>query len=345
MRIHIRSVKVAALVAGCAMLAAWAPAARAAAPRPNVVVILTDDQGWGDLSASGNTDLSTPNIDSLAAGGVSLDRFFVCAVCSPTRAEFLTGRYHPRGGVRGVSTGGERLDLDERTIADVFKAAGYATGAFGKWHNGTQYPYHPNGRGFDEYYGFTSGHWGTYFDPPLEHNGKVVRGEGYITDDLTSRAIGFIERNAGNAGDAGEGRPFFCYVPYNTPHSPMQVPEKFYAKFAKAELKMRPEKSGRDDGVEHTRAALAMVENIDWNVGRILKKLDELKLAEDTIVVYFHDNGPNGWRWNGGMKGRKGSVDEGGIRSPCFMRGPKHLPAGKRVPQIAGAIDLLPTLA
>ena len=108
------------------------------------------------------------------------ERFFVCPVCSPTRAEFLTGRYHARGGVRGVSTGEERLNLDEKTIADTFKAAGYATGAFGKWHNGLQSPYHPNARGFDEYYGFTSGHWGEYFNPPLEHNGKLVRGNGYI---------------------------------------------------------------------------------------------------------------------------------------------------------------------
>jgi arylsulfatase A-like enzyme len=337
MSIRVGFASLPALLLACALVAAFAPAeARGAARGPNVVVILTDDQGWGDLSISGNTDLSTPIIDSLAKDGVSLDRFFVSPVCSPTRAEFLTGRYHPRGGVRGVTTGGERLNPDERTIADVFKAAGYATGAFGKWHNGTQYPYHPNGRGFDEYYGFTSGHWGTYFDPPLEHNGTIVRGEGYITDHLTDRAIGFIERN--------KNRPFFCYVPYNTPHSPMQVPDEFFAKFAGRELKMRADNAGRED-LDHTRAALAMVENIDWNVGRILKKLDELRLAEDTIVVYFHDNGPNGWRWNGGMKGRKGSVDEGGVRSPCFIRWPKHLPAGRRVAQIAGAIDLLPTLA
>ena len=127
---------------------------------PNIIVILTDDQGWGDLSLNGNTNLNTPTIDGLARDGASFDRFFVCAVCSPTRAEFLTGRYHARGGVYSTSAGGERLDLDEKTIADSFKAAGYATGAFGKWHNGMQYPYHPNGRGFDEYYGFASGHWG-----------------------------------------------------------------------------------------------------------------------------------------------------------------------------------------
>ena len=156
-----------------------------AADRPNVVIFLADDQGWGDLSVHGNTNLRTPHVDSLARDGALCERFYVCPVCSPTRAEFLTGRYHPRGGVWGVSTGGERLNLDQWTIGDVFKAAGYATAVFGKWHNGSQYPYHPNGRGFDEFYGFTSGHWGDYFDPPLEHNGRPVRGNGYITNDLT----------------------------------------------------------------------------------------------------------------------------------------------------------------
>lgn len=307
-----------------------------ASERPNIVVILADDQGWGDLSVNGNSNLATPNIDSLAAGGATFDHFFVCPVCSPTRAEFLTGRYHPRGGVYSTSTGGERLNLDERTIAEVFKAAGYATGAFGKWHNGTQFPYHPRARGFDEFYGFTSGHWGTYFDPPLDHNGTPVRGKGFIVDDLTDRAIGFIEQN--------KARPFFCYVPFNTPHSPMQVPDRFYRKFADLELKMRADRP-EDEDVAHTRAALAMCENIDWNVGRILRRLDELRLADKTIVIYFSDNGPNGWRWNGGMKGRKGSTDEGGVRSPFFIRWSGHIPSGKRVPQIAGAIDLLPTLA
>ena len=312
------------------------PPLRAAGKQPNVVVILADDQGWGDLSINGNSNLSTPRIDSLARDGALFDRFYVCPVCSPTRAEFLTGRYHPRGGVHDVSRGGERLNLDEKTIADTFKAAGYATGAFGKWHNGTQYPYHPNARGFDEYYGFCSGHWGSYFDPLLEHNGKLVQGQGYIIDDLTDHALAFIETN--------RSRPFFCYVPFNTPHSPMQVPERFWRKFAEADLKLRARIPGQED-IPFTRAALAMCENIDWNVGRILDRLDELKLAKDTIVIYFSDNGPNGWRWNGGMKGRKGSTDEGGVRSPFMIRWPGHIPAGKRIPQIAGAIDLLPTLA
>ncbi|MFQ5730504.1 MAG: arylsulfatase [Planctomycetaceae bacterium] len=321
------------------VLGAGLPGAGGAADagrRPNVVVILADDQGWGDLSVHGNGNLKTPNIDSLARDGAIFDRFYVCPVCSPTRAEFLTGRYHPRGGVFSTSTGGERLDLDEKTIGETFKAAGYATAAFGKWHNGMQYPYHPNARGFDEFYGFCSGHWGNYFNPVLEHNGTLVRGKGFIIDDLTNHAMQFIERN--------KAKPFLCYVPFNTPHSPMQVPDRFYKKFDGGTLKFRHRDPHREK-LLHTRAALAMCENIDWNVGRILRKLDELKLAGNTIVVYFSDNGPNGFRWNGGMKGRKGSTDEGGVRSPCFVRWPGHVKPGTQISQISAAIDLLPTLA
>jgi arylsulfatase A-like enzyme len=306
-----------------------------AAQKPNVVVVLTDDQGWGDLSIHGNTNLATPTIDSLARQGALFEHFYVQPVCSPTRAEFLTGRYHSRGGVRDVSTGGERLNLDERTIADTFKAAGYATGAFGKWHNGTQYPYHPNGRGFEEYYGFTSGHWGDYFSPPLDHNGREVRGKGFLIDDLTDHALEFVSRN--------RERPFFCYLAYNTPHSPMQVPDRFFERLKNADLQLRYDGPQKED-LDHTRAALAMCENIDWNVGRVLRALDEARLADNTIVLYFSDNGPNGWRWNGGLKGRKGSTDEGGVRSPLLIRWPGKVRPGTRISQIAGAIDLLPTL-
>ncbi|MYA09326.1 MAG: arylsulfatase [Holophagales bacterium] len=304
--------------------------------RPNVVLFLADDQGWGDLSIHGNTNVRTPNLDTLAREGASFTRFFVSPVCSPTRAELLTGRYHPRTGVYATSRGGERLDLDETTIAQIFDAAGYATAAFGKWHNGTQPPYHPNARGFDEFYGFTSGHWGHYFDPSLDHNGRVVRGNGYVTDDFTDRAIRFIEDHRAES--------FFVWVAYNTPHSPMQVPDRWWGRFDESDLPQRhrdPEK----ERLDHTRAALAMTENIDWNVGRLAERLAELGLADDTIVVYLTDNGPNGWRWNGGMKGRKGSTDEGGVRSPFFVRWPRAIEAGTVVDRIAGAIDLLPTLA
>jgi len=303
---------------------------------PNIVVILSDDQGWGDLSIHGNVNLETPNIDSLARDGALFERFYVCPVCAPTRAEFLTGRYHPRGGVHGVTTGAERLNVDEKTIGDAFKAAGYATAAYGKWHNGTQYPYHPNARGFDEFYGFCSGHWGQYFDPILEHNGQIVRGKGFITDDLTEHALTFIEQN--------KDRPFFCYLPFNTPHSPFQVPDRFYEKFKSSPIKMRNRDPEKEE-LDATRCALAMCENIDWNVGRVLRKLAELKLSQKTIVVYFSDNGPNSWRWNGQMKGRKGSTDEGGVRVPCLIRWPGRIKAGMQIRQIAGAIDLLPSLA
>lgn len=313
----------------------WLCSPLSAAP-PNIVVVLTDDQGWGDLSVNGNKNLSTPHIDSLARDGASFDRFFVCPVCSPTRAEFLTGRYHPRSNVYSTSAGGERLNLDEKTIADTFKAAGYATAAFGKWHNGMQYPYHPNGRGFDEYYGFCSGHWGNYFSPPLEHNGELVQGDGFVIDDFTNRAMQFMEDH--------REQPFFVYLPFNTPHSPMQVPERFWKKFEDNPLEMH-NRDPKKENLPHVRAALAMCENIDWNVGRLLAKLDELKIADNTIFVYFCDNGPNGVRWNGGMKGRKGSTDEGGVRSPLLMRWPSRLPEGREITQIAGVIDLLPTLA
>lgn len=308
------------------------------AEQPNVVVILTDDQGWGDLSLHGNRNLNTPNLDALAKSGARFDRFYVCAVCSPTRAEFLTGRYHPRGGVYSTSAGGERLDLDEITIADTFKAAGYVTGAFGKWHNGMQYPYHPNGRGFDEYYGFTSGHWGHYFSPVLEHNGALTRGEGFCVDDFTNKAIAFIENSV------QQDKPFFAYLPYNTPHSPMQVPERFWKKFDNTELAMRNREPQREN-IQHTRAALAMCENVDWNVGRLMKKIQRLGIAENTIVVFFHDNGPNGSRWNNGMRGRKGSTDEGGCRSPLFVSWPGKVKPGTFVTQIASVTDLLPTLS
>ena len=310
-------------------------ASAATAERPNILIFLADDQGWGDLSANGNTNLKTPHIDSLARNGATLDRFYVCAVCAPTRAEFLTGRYHPRGGVRGVSTGKERLDLDESTIAESFKAAGYVTGAFGKWHNGSQWPYHPNARGFDEYYGFTSGHWGEYFDPPLEQNGKLVRGRGYIADDLTDHALQFISTN--------QHRPFFCYLPFNLPHSPFAVPDAYWQRFKNKSLSLGAGNSAAEK-LEVTRCVLAMCENVDHNVGRVLQRLDELKLNERTIVIYFSDNGPNTARWNGGMKGRKGTVDEGGVRSPFFIRWPGRIKPGTVLPEIAGAIDLLPTL-
>ncbi|SMG08150.1 arylsulfatase [Arenibacter troitsensis] len=303
--------------------------------KPNIVLILADDQGWGDLGITGNTNLATPNIDAMAKNGVMFDHFYVSPVCSPTRAELLTGRYFPRVGVYSTSSGGERLNLDETTIAEVFRKAGYATAAYGKWHNGMQPPYHPNARGFDDFYGFCSGHWGNYFSPMLEHNGEIVKGNGFIIDDLTNKGLEFMARK--------KEHPFFLYLPFNTPHSPMQVPDEFWNKFRDKELAMKYH-GEEEENENFTRAALAMVENIDYNVGRVLNKLRDLQLEENTLVIYLSDNGPNGWRWNAGMRGKKGSTDEGGVRSPLVMQWKNKLPKGKHISQIASSIDVLPTL-
>lgn len=300
--------------------------------KPNVIVIMTDDQGWGDLSYQGNQDLNTPNIDRIAKEGARFENFYVSPVCSPTRAEFLTGRYHFRSGVYSTSSGGERLNLGEETIAEVFKQAGYQTALYGKWHSGMQHPYHPNTRGFDDFYGFCSGHWGNYFGPILEHNGSIVKGNGFIVDDLTEHTTNFIQDN--------KQQPFFVYLSLNTPHSPMQVPDDYWDRF-----KEKPLVSNL--GVKnplHTRAALAMCENIDDNVGRILKVLEAHDLSENTIIVYLSDNGPNGRRWNAGMKGTKGTTDEGGTRSPLLIQWKNTIVPGS-IKQLMGAVDLLPTLS
>lgn len=311
-------------------------AATAAAHQPNIVIILTDDQGWGDLGFNGNTNLATPNIDRLAEQGTVLSHFFVQPLCAPTRAELLTGRYYPRTGVHGVTRREEYMNLDETTLGDVFKAGGYSTGCFGKWHNGSPYPYHPNGRGFDEFYGFCCGHWGNYFDGTVEHNGEETHFEGYINDAFTEEAMRFIGKH--------QEQPFLCYVAYNTPHSPFQVPDRWYAKFSDKELAQRHRDPDKEE-IDETRCVLAMCENLDWNVGRMVDCVDALNLTRDTIFVYFSDNGPNTWRWNGGMRGKKGFCDEGGVRSPCILTWPGVIPAAKQIPTIAGAIDLLPTLA
>ena len=317
------------------LLALWLTVTASAATQPNVVILLADDAGWGDYSYNGNKQLATPHIDSIAQTGAHFDRFYVEPVCSPTRAELLTGRYHRRTGVYGVSTGQERMNLDEHTFAESFKAAGYVTGIFGKWHNGSQWPYHPLARGFDNFWGYTSGHWGEYFDAPLEHNGVMERTHGYIVDVLTDKAVQFIERN--------KAKPFVCYVPFTTPHSPFSVPPADWARFKDMPISQQAT-NAQAEIPDATRCALAMVENQDRNVGRILEKLKSLGLEENTIVVYFSDNGPNTARWNGGMKGVKASTDEGGVRSPLFVRWPSKIAAGTQVQNIASVIDLAPTL-
>lgn len=296
-----------------------------AQPSPNIVIILTDDQGWGDIASHGNPDIYTPNLDSLASAGARFDRFYVSPVCAPTRASLLTGRDHLRTGTQWVTYGLENMNADEVTFGEVFKDAGYQTGLFGKWHNGFHYPMDPNGQGFDTFFGFKKGHWNNYFDTELEYNGVPVKTKGYITDVLTDSVLAFIERN--------QNAPFLAYIPYNAPHSPFQVPDIYFDKY-KAQ--------GLDD---KNAAVYGMVENIDENIGRIIEKLDQLKLSENTIVIFLTDNGPNGGdRFNGDMKGWKAKVDEGGVRVPFFIKWPAKIDPGTVVKELTAHIDFLPSL-
>ncbi len=292
-------------------------------PAPNVVIILADDMGWGDLAVNGNRIVHTPVIDKFSTQSLSFDRFYVCPLSAPTRAEFLTGRYFLRTGVSSVTQGYENMRSDEVTIAEIMKQNGYVTGCFGKWHNGGYYMQHPNRQGFDEYTGFCMGHLGYYFDMEFVHNDSVVKSSGYTTDFFTDKALDFIEKN--------KAKPFLCYVPYNVPHSPFQLPEKYFERYNSA-------------GLDSTLSSVyGMVENMDYNIGRLLEKLDALKLTDNTIVIFFSDNGPNTERYNGDMKGRKGSVDEGGIRVPFYIRWPGVIDPGTTA-QLAQATDILPTL-
>ena len=296
-----------------------------AVAQPNIVLILTDDQGYGDVGIHGNPWLKTPNLDRIAKEGARLDRFFVEPVCAPTRAALLSGRYPTKVGVTGVTRNREMMRGEEITIAEVLRDAGFATGCFGKWHNGANWPHHPNAQGFSEFVGFCGGHWNDYYDPILEKNGEPFQAKGFIADILTDHALKFIERE--------KDGPFFCYIPLNTPHTP-----------ASARLDDWAHWKDRDDvESDFDKCMYALVENIDENMGRVLGKLAELKLEKDTIVAFLTDNGPNGERFNGDMLGRKGSVHEGGVRVPCFIRWPGEI-APNVIAQNVAHIDLLPTL-
>ncbi|MCB1234243.1 MAG: arylsulfatase [Verrucomicrobiae bacterium] len=295
---------------------------------PNVLLIMTDDQGYGDLGFHGNDLIETPVLDRLARESTRFEHFMVSPLCSMTRATLLTGRYNLRTGCASVTRGLETVRPEEVTIAEVLKGAGYATGCFGKWHIGENYPSHPNGQGFDEFLGMPQGHWDDYFDPELEHNGRRIRTEGYITDVLTDAAMEFIHGH--------RDEPFFCYLPYNAPHTPMQISDDYFDKY-RARVS--------DDKVA---AIYGMVQNIDENVGRLLALLDELHLSEKTIVIFLSDNGaegPEGSRYNAGIRGMKGTVHEGGVRVPFFVRWPGHVEADRSLEQLAAHIDVLPTLA
>ena len=300
----------------------------------NIVFILADDMGYGDMAHFGNPYLRTPHLDQLARDGVTLTQHYSASpLCAPARASLLTGRYNHRTGAVDVPSnrGLDRIALSETTVADLFAGAGYATGMVGKWHNGLHdIRYHPNNRGFQEFLGFLNGGM-DYYNWSLDRNGSTERSDGrYLTDVFSEEAVGFIDRHT--------DEPFFLYLAYNAPHKPLQAPEEMIQRY-------------RDFGelTEEVCRLYAMIEAMDAGIGRVLDQLEEKGLADNTIVVFASDNGPvlGGAldRYNGPFRGAKGSCLEGGIRVPGLVRWPGQLPAGLQSDHLVHFCDWLPTLA
>lgn len=321
--------------AGLVAASATARADQMRDPRPNVVIIVSDDHGYGDFSCFGNPILKTPNFDKLHDESLRLRRFYVCPVCAPTRANLFTGRYAYRSGVVDTYVGRAMMDPAEHTLAESLQDAGYATGLFGKWHLGDSYPLRPMDRGFDESLMLKGGglcqpsdpRVTSYFDPILWRNGEEVHTKGYCTDVITDAAINFIRTHA--------NRPFFTALTTNAPHNPLDVDDRYAAPY-------------RAQGVgENDARVYGMIANLDENLGRLLATLDEIGQRDNTIVIFFTDNGAaftqDGPRYNAGLRNQKGSVYEGGVRVPCFIRWPKALAPADRH-DLAAAIDLMPTL-
>jgi len=323
---------------------------------PNVILIMTDDQGYGDLGFTGNPHVQTPIIDKFASESVRFNNFYVSPVCAPTRSSLLTGRYSLRTGIRDTYNGGAIMASNEVTIAEMLKQADYKTGVFGKWHLGDNYPSRPSDQGFDESLNHLSGGMGqvgdittyfkrdsSYFNPVLWHNNKKEAYEGYCSDIFTEGAIDFIEKN--------HEKPFFCYLAFNAPHTPLQVPDKYYQLYKDIdpesgfENDKRPFVKMSEKDKEDARKVYAMVTNIDDNIGRLLQKLDELKIANNTLVIFMTDNGPQQTRYIAGMRGKKGSVYRGGVRVPFYIRYPALIKGEKDIETTAAHIDILPTLS
>ena len=318
-----------AVVLLCAALLLAATAARAqgaAVARPNVILILTDDQGWWTIGANGNRLIETPVIDRLAAQGVRFTHFYASPVCTPTRAALLTGRHYQRTGAMDRALDLEPMSEKEVTLGNVFRSASYATALIGKWHLGRYMKYHPNANGFDEFFGFWRyGFINNYFDSDeLEHNKEPVAATGYITDVLTDQAIAFVKRNT--------TRPFFLYLAYNAPHVPHLVPDGYAEKYLKKGIPL-------DDARTY-----GMIEAIDGNVGRLLEEVRRDGLDERTIVIFMSDNGGIDEFFRAGLRGGKGSVYEGGVRVPFIARWPGRFPAGAVVDAPVQHIDVFPTL-
>ena len=324
--------------------------------RPNVVLIITDDQGYGDLGVTGNPHVQTPTLDQLASESIQLTNFYVSPVCAPTRSSLMTGRYSLRTGVHDTYNGGAIMAPSEVTIAEMLRPAGYRTGIFGKWHLGDNYPSRPPDQGFDESVVHLAGGIGqvgdvtnyfqgdsSYFNPVLWHNGEQQAYQGYCSDVFADQAVNFIRDNQ-------EG-PFFCYLSFNAPHTPLQVPDEYYRMYQDIDpatgfdeddpsLSAMTEKNKED-----ARKVYAMVTNIDDNIKKVLDELDELGLADSTLVIFMTDNGPQQPRYRAGLRGLKSSVYRGGIRVPCFWRYPARFSETRKVEVNTTHLDILPTLS
>jgi len=330
-----------------------APAFAQAPRRPNVILIMADDMGHGDLGFHGNPIIKTPNLDAFAKQSVRMKNFHVSPVCSPTRASLLTGRYNYRTGVVDTFIGRSMMHTDEVTIAELLSKVGYRTGIFGKWHLGDCYPLRPIDQGFSESLVHKGGGIGqpsdpiggeSYFDPILQHNGTPVQKKGYCSDVYVDAALEWIAHE--------REKPFFCYIPFNAPHGPHQCPERYRAMYDKTDFSFdKLPRIGFPLSVNKKKAKqneldkiYGMITNIDDNVSRLLAKLDELKIAENTIVIFLTDNGASSPRYNSGMRGFKGSVFEGGTHVPFFVRWPAKLPGDRDIDRVAAHIDVMPTL-
>jgi arylsulfatase/arylsulfatase A len=316
---------------------------------------MTDDQGYGDLGVTGNPLIKTPNIDAMAGRSASMKNFYVHPVCAPTRACLMTGRYNYRTRAIDTYIGRAMMEPQETTIAELLRRAGYATGIFGKWHLGDNYPMRPTDQGFERSLvhrgggigqpSDPTGAEGKYTDPILLDNGRLKQFDGYCTDIYFDRAADWISQCA------SEKRNFFTYIPTNAPHGPFHdVPQDTYDIYKNMDLSNErfPQDRGHplpDKSNQDKRARIfAMITNIDNNVGRLFRHLDKLGLTENTIVIFMVDNGPNGRRYVAGMKGNKSHVHEGGIRSPFFFHWPAAVQPGRSSDRIAAHIDVLPTI-
>lgn len=314
---------------------------------PNIVLIMSDDQGYGDFGFTGNPVLETPHLDALATTCPSVRRFYVSPVCSPTRACLLTGRYNHRTRVIDTYRGRSCMEPEEVTLAEALKGAGYRTGIFGKWHLGDSHPLRAIDQGFDRALVHKGGGLAQpseplenerrYTDPILFQDGEPVQTRGFCTDVYFDAAMTFIDESL------EQGQPFFAYIPTNAPHGPFHdVPEELYRKYE--ELDLAPVQVGAGTQPDRIARIYAMIENLDQNVGRLLAHLDDRGIERDTIVVFLSDNGPEAGRFVAGLRGGKGGVHEGGIRTPLLFHWPGHVSPGTTVEPIAAHIDLFPTL-